>query len=140
MAFETEADRDAVVAVLSQCQKELELEADLHGVPSLAERRNLLAKEPNIQVEHAAVVGGGVLTEHEFWRGRADHAGHRMQRRLSTSQHRSPARGLGAKVGLSNALVEAVERMDEGMARVGISKIIYEFTGKGLQRREIPCP
>jgi hypothetical protein len=105
-----------------KCQKELEDQADMEGVPSLAERQSLLANDANLQVSHAAIVGEGVLTEKEFWTGRT-HKGSYSQRTASAPEGRA-----GAKVGLSNALVEAVERMDEVMARLGVSKVIYDIS------------
>lgn len=99
------------------------------GVPTIAERQSLLAQDANLQVEYNAIVGGGVLTEKEFWKG-CSRKGHASSS-LSSQNKVSPPGGMtapGTKVGLSNALVEAVERMDEVMARLGVSKVIYDIS------------
>ena len=133
LSFETEADRDAIVAVLNKCQKTLEEDADM---PSLIDRQRQLAVNPNLQVEHAAIVGGGILSEGEFWRSRSHH--HRIQ--SVSDNFIGQGQTAGTKIGLSNALVEAVERMDEGMARVGISKIIYDFTAQDREQIMVEKP
>ena len=131
LTFLTEADRDTFSVELSQLVAHVKAKGKgkagregAGGASTAAEaarlavaKATLLATSEDVKALHTSLVGGGVVTEEDFWASQAA--------LLSESTAR---RGLGQQAGLANCLMGTVQGTQDGKSQ----KVNFVLTNKQI--------